>query len=67
MTVAGELAEFLVGTSMADLPSQAAEHAAMLIASTIASAAMGSGLEILDDHPLARPGAGRDPRGVGVV
>ncbi len=45
MTVARELAEFLTGTSMGDLPSQAIEHAAMLIASTIASAAMGSGLE----------------------
>ena len=45
MTVARDLAEFLTGTSMADLPAQAVEHAAMLIASTISSAAMGSGLE----------------------
>src|SRR4029077_17317939 len=45
MTIARELAEFLTGTSVTDLPSQAVEHAAMLIASTIASAAMGSGLE----------------------
>jgi 2-methylcitrate dehydratase PrpD len=45
LTIARELAEFLTGTSVTDLPGQAVEHAAMLIASTIASAAMGSGLE----------------------
>jgi 2-methylcitrate dehydratase PrpD len=45
MTVAGDLAEFLTGTSSADLPPQAVEHAAMLIASSLASAAMGAGLE----------------------
>src|ERR1700738_5384779 len=45
MTIARELAEFLTGTSVTDLPGQAIEHAAMLIASTIASAAMGSDLE----------------------
>jgi 2-methylcitrate dehydratase PrpD len=45
MTVARELAEFVSRTSVADLPDQAMEHAAMLIASTIASAAFGSGLE----------------------
>jgi 2-methylcitrate dehydratase PrpD len=45
MTVARELAEFLTGTSAADLPDQTLEHAAMLIASTVASAAMGCGLE----------------------
>ncbi|MBV8119650.1 MAG: MmgE/PrpD family protein [Alphaproteobacteria bacterium] len=45
MTVARELAEFSAGVSPADLPGQTLEHAAMLIASTIASAAMGSGLE----------------------
>jgi 2-methylcitrate dehydratase PrpD len=44
MTVAHELAEFLTETSVTDLPPQAIEHAAMLIASTLASAAMGSGL-----------------------
>jgi len=44
MTVARDLAEFLTGTSSADLPGQAVEHAAMLIASTLASAAMGAGL-----------------------
>ena len=44
MTVARELAEFVTGTSVADLPAQAVEHAAMLVTSTLASAAMGSGL-----------------------
>src|SRR6516165_9525586 len=44
MTAASELAEFLTETSMTNLPPQAIEHAAMLIASTLASAAMGSGL-----------------------
>jgi 2-methylcitrate dehydratase PrpD len=39
MTVARSLAEFLTKVSYADLPPQAVEHAAMLIASTLASAA----------------------------
>jgi 2-methylcitrate dehydratase PrpD len=59
MTVARDLAEFLTGTSSADLPPQSVEYAAMLIASTLASAAMGSGLEsstIIRD--LARERAG---------
>ena len=45
MTVARELADFLTRTTRADLPQQAIEHAEMLIASTLASAALGSGLE----------------------
>ena len=45
MSIARELAEFIAGQDAADLPTQAMDHAAMLIASTIASAAMGSGLE----------------------
>jgi 2-methylcitrate dehydratase PrpD len=45
MTAARELAEFLTRTSASDLPRQAVEHAAMLIASTLASAAMGARLE----------------------
>lgn len=45
MTVARELAEFVTNTSGADLPPQTIEHAAMLIASTLASAALGAGLE----------------------
>jgi 2-methylcitrate dehydratase PrpD len=44
MTVARSLAEFLTQVSYADLPPQTVEHAAMLIASTIASAAWGSGI-----------------------
>jgi 2-methylcitrate dehydratase PrpD len=44
MTVARSLAEFLTQVSYADLPPQAVDHAAMLIASTIASAALGSGI-----------------------
>ena len=60
MTVARQLAEFLTATTTPDLPSQAIDHAAMLIASTIASAAYGTGLEsarIIRD--LARERGGR--------
>ena len=42
MTIAGELARFVTGTSVNDLPPLALERARMVIASTIASAAMGS-------------------------
>jgi len=45
MSAARDLANFLTGVRAADLPPQALDHAAMLVASTIASAAMGSGLE----------------------
>jgi 2-methylcitrate dehydratase PrpD len=61
MTVARDLAEFLTRTSSADLPPQAVEHAAMLIASTLASAAMGAGLEssaIIRDLSRERGGTG---------
>ena len=44
MTIARTLAEFLTGTSYDDLPAQAVDHAAMLIASTLASAAAGTGI-----------------------
>jgi 2-methylcitrate dehydratase PrpD len=60
MTVARELAEFLTQTTPADLPPQTVEHAAMLIASTVASASLGAGLEsskIIRD--LARERGGR--------
>jgi 2-methylcitrate dehydratase PrpD len=60
MTVARDLAEFLTRTSSTDLPPQAVEHGAMLIASTLASAAMGSGLEsavIIRDLARERGGA----------
>jgi 2-methylcitrate dehydratase PrpD len=45
MSVAGDLAAFLAGRRASDLPEAALDHAAMLIASTLASAAMGSRLE----------------------
>ena len=41
MTVAETLADFLVGTRYEDLPHQAVDHAAMIVASTLASAAPG--------------------------
>src|SRR5260370_29841013 len=45
MSTARDLANFLSNVTAADLPPQAIDHAAMLIASTLASAAMGSGLQ----------------------
>jgi 2-methylcitrate dehydratase PrpD len=44
MTVARTLATFLTEVSYPDLPPQTVEHAAMLIASTVASASWGSGI-----------------------
>jgi 2-methylcitrate dehydratase PrpD len=44
MTIARSLAEFLTRVTYADLPPQTVDHAAMLIASTLASAALGSGI-----------------------
>ena len=44
MSLARDLAEFLAPHRAADLPVQTMDHAAMLIASTVASAAMGSTL-----------------------
>jgi len=59
MTGARELAEFLTRTSSSDLPRQAVKHAATLIASTIASAAMGARLESSEIIPtLARERSG---------
>ena len=60
MTVARDLADFLAGTSHADLPPQAMQHAAMIIASTLASAACGTTIrsaQIIRD--LAREQGGR--------
>ena len=45
MSTARDLANFLTTVTANDLPAQAMDHAAMLIASTLASAAMGSGLQ----------------------
>jgi 2-methylcitrate dehydratase PrpD len=61
MTVAGELAEFLTRVGPADLPPQAVDHAAMLIASTLASAALGAGIAssvIIRDLARERGGTG---------
>ena len=44
MSIARDLAAFLTRVSYADIPPQAIEHAAMLISSTVASAAWGSGI-----------------------
>ncbi len=60
MTVARQLADFLAGISVVDLPPQAFDNAAMIIASTIASAAAGTQLasaRIIRD--LARERGGR--------
>ena len=60
MTVARSLAEFLTKVSYADLPPQTVEHAAMLIASTIASAALGAGTDSATIiRALARERGGR--------
>src|SRR5690348_2249085 len=45
MSVAAELADFVVRQPSSDLPDTAMEYAAMLISSTLASAALGSTIE----------------------
>src|SRR5580704_12280021 len=45
MTVARLLAAFLTDTKTGDLPARALDYAAMVIASTLASAAFGTGVE----------------------
>jgi 2-methylcitrate dehydratase PrpD len=65
MTVARQLGEFLAGTSVADLPPSALDHAAMLIASTLASAAAGRRIQsacIVRD--MARERGGREQASV---
>jgi 2-methylcitrate dehydratase PrpD len=60
MSTARELTEFLIRTTIDDLPAQTVEHAAMLIASTIASAAAGRGIKsatIVHDMAKERGGA----------
>src|SRR6266536_2500941 len=62
MSAARDLANFLTGVTATDLPPQALDHAAMLVASTIASAAMGSGLEsaaIIKDMARSLGGSAR--------
>ena len=60
MSVARQLAEFLTRTRVADLPAQAVDHATMLIASTLASAAAGTTIrsaQIVRDLARERGGA----------
>jgi 2-methylcitrate dehydratase PrpD len=45
MTIAQELAQFVVNTTHDEIPARALDYAAMLISSTVASAAMGASLE----------------------
>ena len=62
MSTARDLANFLTSLHAADLPTQAMEHAAMLVASTLASAAMGSTLQsskIVKDMALGLGGGAR--------
>ncbi len=59
MTVAEALAECLVSTRYDDLPDQAIDHAAMIISSTLASAAYGANIssaQIVRDLAKARGG-----------
>src|ERR1700675_2205064 len=60
MSIAGELARFLTSTNVNDLPPRALERARMVIASTIASAAMGSDIvssQIIRELAKERGGA----------
>src|ERR1043166_7506746 len=62
MSTARDLANFFSAVAPADLPAQAMDHAAMLIASTLASAAMGSTLEssrIVKDMAVSLGGSAR--------
>jgi 2-methylcitrate dehydratase PrpD len=62
MSAARDLANFLTGVTPSDLPPQALDHAAMLVASTIASAAMGTTLEsskIIKDMAQSLGGSAR--------
>ena len=60
MTVARGLADFLTNVVAVDLPDQALRHAAMIIASTLASAACGSGIRSAQIvRELARDQGGR--------
>jgi 2-methylcitrate dehydratase PrpD len=60
MSVARELAEFLTEISIDDLPGPALEHAAMIVASTLASAAFGTSIPSAQVmRGLAGEGGGR--------
>ncbi len=59
MTIAETFAEFLIGTTYDELPDQALDHAAMIVASTLASAACGrhiNSAQIVCDIERARGG-----------
>src|SRR3989441_12936120 len=59
MSIAGELARFVTGTSVNELPPLALERARMVIASTIASAALGEGVvSTRNIHELVRDRGG---------
>ena len=63
MSITRELAEFLTGTALTDLPPQAVDHAAMLIASTLASAALGSaGFNLRSSSATSRENAAGSPK-----
>ena len=62
MSTARQLANFLTKVTPAELPAQAMDHAAVLIASTLASAAMGSTLQsarIVKDMAVGLGGGAR--------
>src|SRR5437762_7881187 len=64
MSIAGELARFVTGTSVDDLPPLALERARMVIASTIASAAMGTDIvssRVIRELARERAGAPEAP------
>src|SRR5438105_14049146 len=64
MSIAGELARFLASTNVTDLPPLALERARMVIASTIASAAMGADIvssRIIRELARERAGAPEAP------
>ena len=59
MTIAGELARFVTQTRYADIPHRVIDYGAMLVASTVASAAAGSRLNsssVIRSLMLARGG-----------
>ena len=62
MTVARQLADFLTSTAASDLPPPALDHAAMLIASTIASAAAGKQIDLGAHHSRAGARASADAK-----
>ena len=68
MSIARDLAEFFAPLDYADLPAQTTDYAAMLIASTFASAALRQGASNRRvDRPRHGARARRHPAGVAVV